>query len=119
MDTKTWQATFGPGLRVGQLSQLLHTHGGRAMAHGTCRGNGIGGQAVVGGLGPMSRMWGSTPDHILEVEVVTAEGEVVRASKDENADLFWALRGAGPSFGIVTQFTADASGAAERHRVRI
>lgn len=49
-------------------------------------------------------MWGSTLDHIIEVEVVTAEGEVVRASETQNPDLFFALRGAGASFGIITEF---------------
>ena len=52
----------------------------------------------------MSRMWGSTLDHVVGVEVVTANGTIVQASEDENAELFWALRGAGASFGIVTKF---------------
>jgi hypothetical protein len=53
----------------------------------------------------MSRMWGSALDHIVEVEIVTADGSVRRASDDENADLLWAVRGAASSFGIVTHFT--------------
>ena len=53
----------------------------------------------------MSRMWGSALDHVEEVEVVTADGEIVRASYDENEDLFFGLKGAGGSFGIVTKFT--------------
>lgn len=53
----------------------------------------------------MSRMWGNTLDHVVEVEVVTSDGQVRRASEDENEDLFWAIRGAGASFGIVTEFT--------------
>lgn len=52
----------------------------------------------------MSRMWGTALDHIVEVEVVTANGTILRASEDSNADLFFALRGAGASFGIITQF---------------
>lgn len=52
----------------------------------------------------MSRMWGTALDHVVEVEVVTADGKVQRASQNENADLFFALRGAGASFGIITEF---------------
>ncbi|KID85109.1 FAD-binding, type 2 [Metarhizium guizhouense ARSEF 977] len=105
MDTTTWQATFGAGYRLGELDHQLHKHGGRAMAHGTCPGVGAGGHATIGGIGPSSRMWGTALDHVLSVQVVTADGHVRTASRDENADLFWALRGAGASFGIVTQFT--------------
>lgn len=53
----------------------------------------------------MSRMWGSALDHVVEVQVVTAAGDVETASETHNADLFWALRGAGASFGVVTRFT--------------
>jgi hypothetical protein len=74
------------------------------MAHGVCPGVGIGGHATIGGLGPMSRMWGAALDHIVEVEMVTADGKVVRANEKTNSDLFWAVRGAGASFGIVTEF---------------
>lgn len=52
----------------------------------------------------MSRMWGSALDHVEEVEVVTADGEIQRASYTENADLFFGLKGAGGSFGIITEF---------------
>lgn len=52
----------------------------------------------------MSRMWGSALDHVVEVEVVTADGSIVRANENDYADLFWAIRGAGASFGIVTEF---------------
>lgn len=59
---------------------------------------------LQGGLGPMSRMWGSALDHVEEVEVVTADGEIRRASYTENADLFFGLKGAGGSFGVITEF---------------
>ncbi|KAH7162180.1 FAD binding domain-containing protein [Dactylonectria estremocensis] len=104
MDNETWRATVGAGTRLGKLDEHLHDNGGRAMAHGTCPGVGIGGHATIGGLGPMSRMWGSALDHVVEVEVVTADGTIQRASETENEDLFWALRGAGASFGIITEF---------------
>jgi hypothetical protein len=74
------------------------------MAHGTCPQVGIGGHATIGGLGPSSRLWGTALDHIEEVEVVLADSSIKRASEKENPDLFWALRGAGASFGVITEF---------------
>lgn len=50
-------------------------------------------------------MWGTALDHVLSVQVVTADGQIQKASETENSDLFWALRGAGASFGVITQFT--------------
>ncbi|KAJ6787461.1 hypothetical protein PWT90_08735 [Aphanocladium album] len=104
MDNSTWQATFGSGFVLGELDKQLHANGKRAMAHGTCPGVGIGGHATIGGIGPSSRMWGTALDHVLEVEVVTADGKIQRASKTQNADLFWGLQGAGASFGVITEF---------------
>lgn len=89
MDEETWQAAVGAGTLLGDLDDRLHVAGQRAVSHGVCPGVGIGGHATIGGLGPSSRMWGTCLDHVVGVEVVTAEGEVVRASEGENADLFW------------------------------
>ncbi|KAF2463385.1 FAD-binding domain-containing protein, partial [Lindgomyces ingoldianus] len=104
MDKSTWQATIGGGTLLGDVTKRLHDNGGRAMAHGTCPQVGIGGHATIGGLGPTSRMWGSALDHVQEVQVVLANSTVVRASERENSDVFWALKGAGASFGIITEF---------------
>ncbi|KAK0639875.1 hypothetical protein B0T16DRAFT_339289 [Cercophora newfieldiana] len=104
MDNVTWQATVGAGTRLGEVTKKMHDAGGRAMAHGVCPDVGTGGHATIGGLGPMSRMWGSCLDHVLEVEVVTADGKVQRASNTQNSDLFWGLKGAGASFGVITEF---------------
>ncbi|GAW25912.1 putative FAD binding domain-containing protein [Rosellinia necatrix] len=104
MDTKTWQATIGGGTRLSDVTKKLHDNGKRAISHGTCPGVGIGGHATIGGLGPSSRMWGSCLDHVMEVEVVTADGSIKRASNTENPDLFFALKGAGAGFGIITKF---------------
>ncbi|KAL0941996.1 berberine bridge enzyme [Colletotrichum truncatum] len=93
----------GGGTRLGQIDEQLRPYE-RAIPHGACYGIGIGGHATVGGLGSMSRMWGTTLDHVEEVEVVTANGTIVRANGRQNSDLFFALRGAGASFGIVTEF---------------
>ncbi|CAK7209818.1 hypothetical protein SBRCBS47491_000569 [Sporothrix bragantina] len=104
MNNSTWQATIGPAAVLGDVTTQLIDNGNRAFAHGVCPGVGLGGHATVGGLGPMSRMWGACLDHVVEAEVVTANGTLVRASETENPDLFFAIRGAGSSFGIVTEF---------------
>ncbi|KAJ4296751.1 hypothetical protein N0V90_006799 [Kalmusia sp. IMI 367209] len=104
MDQTTWQATIGGGTLLSDVTKRLHENGNRAMAHGTCPQVGIGGHATIGGLGPSSRMWGSALDHVQEVEVVLANSSIVRASEKQNADVFWALKGAGASFGIITEF---------------
>jgi FAD/FMN-containing dehydrogenase len=104
MDTLTWQATIGGGTLLGEVTKRLHDNGKRAMAHGTCPQVGIGGHATIGGLGPTSRMWGAALDHILEVEVVLADSSIVRANSTQNVDLFFAIKGAGAGFGIVTEF---------------
>ncbi|KAI5863319.1 putative glucooligosaccharide oxidase [Durotheca rogersii] len=104
IDRNTWRATIGGGTRLSKVSDLLHDNGKRAISHGTCPGVGIGGHATIGGLGPSSRMWGSCLDHVVEVEVVTADGSIKRASEAENSDLFFALKGAGAGFGIITEF---------------
>lgn len=104
MDESDWTATFGSGYTLGDLDKELHSHGGRAMAHGLCPSVGIGGHATIGGIGFSSRKWGLALDHVLEVEVVTADGKIRRASHTENSDLFYGLMGAGASFGVITEF---------------
>jgi FAD/FMN-containing dehydrogenase len=77
---------------------------GLATTGGVVTHTGIGGLTLGGGIGWLMRKHGATVDNLLSAEVVTAEGDVVTASADENADLFWAIRGAGANFGIVTSF---------------
>lgn len=105
MDSTTHLATIGGGLLLGEVSQLLYNAGQRFIPHGTCLQVGIGGHATVGGAGPSSRLYQLTLDHIQEVEVVLANGTIARASQTHHPDLFFAIRGAGASFGIVTKFT--------------
>jgi len=103
MDEESWVATIGAGTLLGDVTDKLQQHG-RAMAHGTCPQVGIGGHATIGGLGPMSRMWGAALDHVQEVDVVLANSSIVTASATKYPDVFWALKGAGASFGVITQF---------------
>ena len=65
---------------------------------------GVAGLTLGGGMGRLQRKLGLTIDNLLSVDVATADGRLVRASEEENADLFWGLRGAGPNFGIATSF---------------
>jgi len=104
MDRSTWLATAGGGTLLGDLTKRMHLAGGRAMAHGICPQVGLGGHATIGGLGPSSRLWGTALDHIEEVEIVLADSSIVRANATQNQDIFWAVKGAGASFGVVTEF---------------
>ncbi|TQB72086.1 hypothetical protein MPDQ_007158 [Monascus purpureus] len=103
LDNSTYVATIGPGLTLDDISKLLHNDG-RAITHGTCPQVGVGGHLTIGGLGPTSRQWGLSLDHVEEVEVVLANSSIVRASDTENSDLFFAVKGAASSFGVVTEF---------------
>ncbi|KFZ25425.1 hypothetical protein V502_00092 [Pseudogymnoascus sp. VKM F-4520 (FW-2644)] len=104
MDRTTWQAAVGAGTLLGNLTKRMHEAGNRAMAHGTCPQVGIGGHATIGGLGPSSRLWGTALDHVEEVEIVLADSTIKRCSATQNPDIFWAVKGAGASFGVVTEF---------------
>ena len=104
MDKSTWIATIGAGTLLDDVTKRLNNAGGRAIAHGICPQVGAGGHLTIGGFGPMSRMWGTALDHVVEVQVVLADSSIVRASATENPDVFFAIKGAAAGFGVVTEF---------------
>lgn len=94
---------IGPGARWMEVAASLGEHGW-ALSSGDYGGVGVGGLATAGGIGFLAREHGLTIDHLRGATVVLADGSIVRASDDENPDLFWAIRGAGANIGIVTSF---------------
>lgn len=93
----------GPGVRWRELDARTQEHGLAAVG-GTVSTVGVAGFTLGGGNGYLSRKHGMAVDNLLAAEVVTADGRIVRASEQENADLFWALRGGSGNFGVVTSF---------------
>ena len=97
------RATVDAGCTLGDVDQATQKHG-LATTLGFVSLTGIAGLTVGGGFGYLSRRFGWTVDDLEEVEIVTADGSVRRASRDDSADLFWAIRGGGGNFGVVTKF---------------
>ncbi len=97
----------GPGARWGQVDRETQAFD-LAVPAGQDPDIGVAGLTLGGGVGWLSRRFGLTCDNLRSVEVVTAEGERVRATADQHSDLFWALRGGGGGGGIVTGFAFDA-----------
>ena len=91
------------GVRLGELDRETQAFG-LAVPAGIVTHTGLAGLTLGGGIGWLMRKYGLTIDQLLSVDLVTADGELVKASADENSDLFWGVRGAGGNFGIVTEF---------------
>jgi FAD/FMN-containing dehydrogenase len=98
-------AQFGPGCLLRDVDRATQAHGLATPLGSFDSKVGVAGLTLGGGLGYLTRRFGWAADNLEEVEIVTADGEIRRASRDENADLFWALRGGGGNFGVVTRFT--------------
>jgi len=93
----------GGGTTWAQVDHATHAFG-LAVPAGIIASTGVGGLSLGGGIGHLTRNCGLTIDNILEVEMVLADGRVVTANAKQNADLYWAIRGGGGNFGVVTSF---------------
>jgi FAD/FMN-containing dehydrogenase len=97
-------AHVGPGCLLKDVDRATQKHG-LATVLGFISEVGVSGLTLGGGLGYLTRRFGWTVDNLEEVEIVTADGEIRTANRHENAELFWAIRGAGANLGVVTRFT--------------
>src|SRR5579871_4428609 len=97
----------GAGCKWGDVDHATHPFG-LAVPSGVIASTGVAGLTLGGGMGHLTRKFGLTIDNMLSVDMVLADGSFVVASADENPDLFWAVRGGGGNFGIVTSFLFQA-----------
>ena len=103
IDLKNKSVRVGAGCTWGDVDHATHAYG-MAVPSGIISTTGVGGLTLGGGTGYLTRKYGLTVDNLLEADMVLADGSVVTASNEEHSDLYWAIRGGGGNFGIVTSF---------------
>lgn len=103
VDAQKRRAYVEPGATLGDIDKAVQAYG-LATPVGINSTTGIAGLTLGGGFGWLTRKYGMTIDNLVSAEMVTADGRKIKVSENENTDLFWAIRGGGGNFGIVTQF---------------
>src|SRR5215475_4980442 len=108
VDAGKRRAYVEPGATLANFDEAVQAHG-LATPVGINSTTGIAGLTLGGGFGWLTRKYGMTIDNLVSIEMITADGKKIRASESDNEDLFWAIRGGGGNFGVVTQFEFQLS----------